>query len=91
MPQVHRLTDKNIAGAPITQTVQSTVYANNLLIGVNDSKVEGHGPGVHAGPLTANGSTDVFIENIPVNRKDDKDTCGHPRDMGSPDVFANGG
>jgi len=91
MPQVHRLTDENTAGAPITHTAQSTVYANNLLIGVNDSNVAGHGPGVHAGPLTANGSTDVFIENIPVNRKDDKDTCGHPRDIGSPDVFANGG
>lgn len=90
MPQVHRLTDDNTAGAPITHTVQSTVYANNLLVGVDGSPVEGHGPGVHGAPLTANGSTNVFIENIPVNRKGDEDTCGHPRNIGSPDVYVNG-
>lgn len=90
MPQVHRLTDDNTAGAPITSTVQNTVYANNLLVGVDGSPVQGHGPGVHAGPLTANGSTNVFIENIPVNRKGDEDTCGHPRNVGSPDVYVNG-
>ena len=91
MPQVHRLTDDNTAGAPIISTVQTTVYANSLLVGVDGSPVAGHGPGVHAGPLTANGSTDVFIENIPVNRKGDPDTCGHPRNIGSPDVYVNGG
>jgi hypothetical protein len=91
MPQVHRLTDDNTAGAPITHTVQSTVYANNLLVGVDGSPVAGHGPGVHGGPLTANGSNDVYIENIPVNRKGDSDTCGHARNIGSPDVYANGG
>jgi uncharacterized Zn-binding protein involved in type VI secretion len=91
MPEVHRLTDDNTAGAPITHTAQSTVFSNNLLVGVDGSNVAGHGPGKHAHPLTANGSTDVFIENIPVNRKGDKDTCGHPRNNGSPDVFVNGG
>ena len=90
MPQVHRLTDDNTAGAPITSTLQNSVYANNLLVGVNGSPVAGHGPGVHGGPVTANGSSNVFIENIPVNRQGDDDTCGHSRNIGSPDVYVNG-
>jgi len=89
MPQVHRLTDPNTAGAPVVQTVQSTVYANDLLIAVDGSPVEGHGTGEHADPVTANGSTNVFIENIPVNRLGDEDSCGHPRAEGSPDVYVN--
>jgi uncharacterized Zn-binding protein involved in type VI secretion len=90
MPQVHRLTDKNKAGAPIVSVIQSSVYVNNLLASVDGSPVAGHGPGVHAGPVTANGSQDVFIEYIPVNRLDDPDSCGHPRAIGSPDVYVNG-
>jgi uncharacterized Zn-binding protein involved in type VI secretion len=89
MPQVHRLTDPNTDDAPVIQTVQSTVYANNLLIAVDGSPVEGHGIGEHADPVTANGSTNVFIENIPVNRLGDEDSCGHPRAEGSPDVYVN--
>jgi len=29
----------------------------------------------------------VFINNIPVNRRGDPDSCDHPRAQGSPDVF----
>jgi uncharacterized Zn-binding protein involved in type VI secretion len=89
MPQVHRLTDPNTAGAPIVEVVQQTVYANNLLVSVDGSPVEGHGPGVHSGPLTANGSQNVFIQFIPVNKLGDPDTCGHPRADGSPNVYVN--
>ena len=90
MPQVHRLTDPNTAGAPIIEVIQSSVFTNYLLTSVDGSPVQGHGPGEHGGPLTANGSTDVFIEYIPVNRLGDPDTCGHPRADGSPDVYVNG-
>ena len=64
MPQVHRLTDPNTAGAPIIVVIQNSVFTNYLLTSVDGSPVEGHGPGVHAGPLTANGSSNVFIEYI---------------------------
>ena len=89
MPQVHRLTDPNTAGAPIIVVIQNSVFTNYLLTSVDGSPVEGHGPGVHAGPLTANGSSNVFIEYIPVNRLGDPDTCGHPRAIGSPDVYVD--
>lgn len=91
MPEVHRLGDPNTADAPIIEVVQKTVFANNLLVSVDGSPVEGHGVGEHSSPLTANGCTTVFIENIPVNDKDDPDTCGHPRAIGSPDVFTEDG
>lgn len=90
MPQVHRQFDTNTAGAEITEVIQSSVYVNNLLASVDGSRVQGHGSGRHSRPLTANGSNNVFIENIPVNRQGDDDTCGHARNTGSSDVYANG-
>ena len=90
MPQVHRLTDPNTAGAPIIEVIQKTVFANYLLVSVDGCPVQGHGPGEHAGPLTANGCQSVFIEYIPVNDRGDPDTCGHPRAQGSPNVFTEG-
>ena len=90
MPEIHRLTDPNTAGAPIVEVIQQTVFANNLLVSVDGCPVEGHGLPPHSSPLTANGSQTVFIQNIPVNKRGDPDTCGHPRDSGSPDVFVEG-
>lgn len=83
----HRLGDPNTAGAAITNIPQSTVFTNNRQSSIDGSDVAGHGPGEHGGPQTANGSATVFITNIPANRLGDADTCGHPRDDGSPDVF----
>lgn len=88
MPEVHRQFDKNTAGAEITSVVQQSVYVNNLLASVDGSKVQRHRHHLH--PETAHGSNNVFIENIPVNRQGDSDTCGHSRSTGSPDVFVNG-
>lgn len=90
MPELHRLGDLNTADAPIVDTVQKSVYANNALVSVDGSPVAGHGLPPHAGPFTANGSRSVFIENIPVNRRGDPDTCGDARVQGSPDVFIDG-
>ena len=39
---------------------------------------------------TTSGSGTVFANNIPVNRQGDRDSCGHVRIDGSPDVFADG-
>jgi len=89
MPEVHRLSDTNTDGAPITEVIQSSVYTNYLLTSVDGSPVAGHDTGVHSSPVTANGSSTVFIEYIPVNRLGDPDSCGHPRNIGSPDVFVD--
>jgi uncharacterized Zn-binding protein involved in type VI secretion len=87
MPEVHRLNDPNDDGAVIEEVIQSTVFANNMLVSVDGSPVEEHGIGEHDSPVTANGSTTVFINGIPVNRRGDEDSCGHVREQGSPDVF----
>jgi uncharacterized Zn-binding protein involved in type VI secretion len=81
MAEVHRQFDTNTAGAEITSVVQQSVYVNNLLASVDGSKVQSHRRHFH--PETANGSNNVFIENIPVNRRGDNDTCGHSRNIGS--------
>lgn len=92
---VARMTDVNSAGGAITSIPQNTVFANNLLISVNGSIGTGHppcpSPSIHCAGVwqTANGSTTVFINNIPVNRLSDADTCGHSRVGGSATVFVN--
>jgi len=95
MPNVHRLTDINSGGGIITDIPQSTVFANNLLVSINGSMGTGHPPCGSPGGTphcdhvwkTTDGATTVFIQNIPVNRMGDTDTCGHNRIAGSPDVF----
>lgn len=86
---VERIGDVNTAGAPIIATSNTTVFANGILVAVDGSLVAGHGSGAHAHPFTATGSSNVFINNIPVNRVGDIDTCGHVRASGSPNVFIN--
>lgn len=89
------MTDVNSGGGAITSIPQSSVYVNNLLVSVNGSIGTSHppcpDPSIHcAGNWeTANGSPDVFIENIPVNREGDADTCGHVRVNGSSDCYIN--
>lgn len=87
----HRLNDPNTAAAPIILVNQSTVFTNDLLQSVDDSIVASHGNGSHGAPKTANGSIDVFVEDLPCNYKGNPDTCGHIRDIGSPNVFINVG
>lgn len=83
----HRLGDPNSAGAAIVEIIQPDVYINGILASIDGCPVAGHGPGEHAGPVTADGSPTVFIHNIPANRDGDSDSCGHPRAGGSSDVF----
>ena len=85
MPQVHRLGDPNDEDGIITDIPQGTVFANELLVSIDGSLVEG-GPTV-----TANGSPTVFINGIAVNRLGDEDSDGTPRAQGSPNVYVNDG
>jgi len=89
MAAVQRKTDANTGGGTISSTVQSTVFANSKLVSVNGSTVTTHGtsPNVHAGVITANGSSTVFAGGIAINRTDDADSCTHTRTGGSGDVF----
>lgn len=87
MTEIHRVTDPNTAGAAVTGSLQSSVFAGNQLVAVDGSPVAGHGVGVHAAPVTANGDKTVFAENIPINSKGDADSCGHPRAAGLSTVF----
>ena len=70
MPNVARLDDANSGGGIIKTIPQSTVFANDKLISVDGSRGTGHPVGPpHALNvwLTANGSSTVTINNIPVN------------------------
>lgn len=91
MPPVHRQGDPNTEGG-IAQNLQSTVFANSLLVAVDGTGVTPHFPFIppHLAAKTASGSSTVFAEGIPVNREGDADTCGHARAAGSPNVIVGG-
>lgn len=93
MPPVHRIGDSNDGGGIILNTSQSSVYVNGVLAATDGSMVSGHDPFIppHAPTtLTANGSSSVFFEGIPVNREGDADVCGHIRIGGSSNVSVGG-
>jgi uncharacterized Zn-binding protein involved in type VI secretion len=90
MPEIHTLTLKNTADAAVTSTSVQTVFAAGEKVATNDDSVAGHGIGVHAAPVTKNGSSTVIAEGEPVNRKGDADSCGHERADGVANVFVGG-
>lgn len=85
MPAIQRNGDANSAGGVGSSSVN--VKANGSSVLVNGSSVSPH-PGPHVGATTANGSSTVFVNGIPVNRTGDADSCLHPRAGGSSNVFA---
>ena len=96
MPACQRKGDPNTAGGTATSGTP-TVRANNRLVVVPGISVTPHtccgrpGCGPHCNARTAGGSPNVRSENKPVIRTSvDRDTCGHPRAAGSPDVRVNG-
>jgi uncharacterized Zn-binding protein involved in type VI secretion len=93
MTGVQRVGDLNNLGGAITITPQSTVFANNKLIAVEGSTVSSHPPnsGLHlvANCRTANGSSNVFINNKKVVSVGKADNCGHVRGNGSSNVIVN--
>ena len=88
MPAAQRNGDANSAGGVINTVPQSTVKCNSQLLAVDGSKGTGHGIGIHAAGAwqTANGSSTVNANSIPVNRTGDVDTCAHARVGGSGNV-----
>ena len=74
------------AGGVILGGGQNFVYANSAIVSVDGDLVQGHGPGVHAGPVMIAGSNNVFINGIAVCNAGDLATCGHPA-SGSSNVF----
>ena len=87
MPGIARV-GVDTAGGTILGGGQSTVFVNGSLAAVIGDAVQGHGPGPHGGPSMAEGSSDVFAENIGVCREGDAATCGDVA-TGSSDTFAN--
>jgi uncharacterized Zn-binding protein involved in type VI secretion len=79
---IHTIGKPNTADAVVISTKQSTVFAGGQLVATDGDPVEPHGVGEHADPETDNGSSTVFCVGVPVNRKGDPDTCGHPRATG---------
>ena len=69
MPGVCRV-GVDVAGGTIIGVVQNgTVFANGSLVSVDSDDVQGHAPGVHAGPVMIAGSKNVFIsELLPILR-----------------------
>lgn len=85
MPDIHRLGDPNEDEDLIIEVIQTSVFANNLLVSVDGSIVDDD-------DYTANGAKTVFAENIPVNYRGNPDLeCEIPRAQGSPDVFVEDG
>lgn len=85
MASLSRVGDTNALGGKII-TGASTVFANNIQVGVHTSAISSHGGGPHAAAKTTAGSPTVFAENKPVLRVGSSTTCGHPIIVGSPDV-----
>jgi len=90
MGAVQRNGDANNAGGVVSSS--GTVLANNKPVTVNGDSVSSHAPFIapHVAAKTANGSTNVFVGGIGVNRTGDADTCTHTRAGGSSNVFVNG-
>lgn len=93
MPPVHRHSDSRACGATTTVTHQSTVFANNLLVAVDDD------PNTHGSGGLIAACKQVFINNIlTVNNTADQSRpdllcptggahCNPYTTSGSPNVF----
>lgn len=87
MPGIARV-GVDSAGGLILGGNQSSVYVNGSLAAVKGDAVQGHGSGIHSGPVMVGGSNNVFAEGIGVCRAGDSASCGHTA-SGSSDTFAN--
>jgi uncharacterized Zn-binding protein involved in type VI secretion len=85
MPAVQRDGDANNAGGIGSSSVN--VKANSKSVLVDGSSVSPHPPS-HTGIVTANGSSKVKVNGIPINRTGDADSCLHTRIGGSSNVNA---
>jgi uncharacterized Zn-binding protein involved in type VI secretion len=91
MAQLSRFGDTNEPGGAIMRGA-STVFANNIAVGLHVSQISPHSPWgkpnpPHSVAMTTEGSPTVFAEECPVLRVGSGNTCGHSIIQGSPDVF----
>ena len=86
MPGICRVGVDTAGGVILGVLQDGTVYANGALVSVDNDPVQGHSPGVHAGPTMIAGSKNVFISGIAVCNAGDLATCGHAA-TGSSNVF----
>lgn len=57
MTAIHRNTDSRVCGASTVVSGNGTVYANNLLVSVNDD------PNSHGGGALSASTNQIFVEN----------------------------
>lgn len=93
MPAVQRVGDRNSAGGVIING-DNTVLINGRAVAVQGSSVSPHPccgqrgcPPTHCNAKTQATISTVLVNGKPVIFTDDKDTCGHARVSGSPDVI----
>ena len=91
MPAVQRKGDANSGGGLITSGI-SSVLVNGRPIATVGMGVTPHPPcpknKLHCAALTTGGSASVRVNGRPVSLASNKDTCGHSRSGGSPNVRA---
>ena len=93
MPAVQRVGDRNSAGGVIINGDDS-VLINGRAVAIQGSSVSPHPccgqrgcPPTHCNARTQATNDTVLVNGRPLIFTDDKDTCGHPRVSGSPDVI----
>jgi uncharacterized Zn-binding protein involved in type VI secretion len=89
---VQRVGDRNTAGGVI-QNGDNTVLINGRAVAIRGSAVSPHPccghkgcPPTHCNAKTQTNNSTVLVNGVPLIFTDDKDTCGHARASGSPDV-----
>lgn len=86
MAKLSRKGDTDSGGGKIMRGA-STVFCNGLPVALHTSDISKHGSGKHKDAKTTEGSPTVFAENVAVLRVGSGNTCGHPINQGSDDVF----
>lgn len=76
MPGIARIS-QDTAGGTILGGGQSFARVEGTLWAVLGDAVAPHGPGIHAGPVMAQGSAFVRINGIPACRAGHMASCGH--------------
>lgn len=70
--------NQDSAGGLIIGALQDFVTVEGTLWSVLGDPVQPHGPGLHGGPVMAEGSPFITINGIPVCREGHLANCGHP-------------
>lgn len=93
MPKVERKGDANSGGGKIIGNYSSNVFVNGKNVALLNSTVSNHSPrtGKHVMPTVVEASSSVFANGRGVTFNGAKDSCGHVRVEGSPDVFVGRG